>query len=282
MIPESEKKRPSPVLAGIGFCLIAVIAVIDYITGYQLGFSIFYLVPIILVAWSSSLPIALLAAVVSYAAWMLADLLARVTYPMVFVYYWNSSIRLVFFVTVAYLMRRLKSSMDREKDLARHDRLTGLPNTLSFTEAVNFEIERSRRYKRPFTVAYIDVDGFKAINDRFGHSKGDAALRCIADAIRESIRALDTPARLHGDEFVLLLPETDDRASEQVLERLKENLNGRIEKEGLPVSFSIGAATFVAPPKDIDEILERVDGLMYSAKKSGGDGIERETVLDET
>ena len=119
------------------------------------------------------------------------------------------------------------------------------------------------------TVAYFDVDNFKAVNDRFGHGRGDELLVLIADTVKNTIRETDTIARLGGDEFALLLPEIDCQAAKSVLTRVFQRLTQAVQQQGLEVGFSIGAVTFTELPSSVELMLERVDKLMYQTKLEG-------------
>ena len=111
------------------------------------------------------------------------------------------------------LLSSLKRALDRERELSGTDVLTGIRNARSFREVLGAEIERSKRFQRPFTVAYLDLDNFKTVNDCHGHEHGDELLRLVGNTILTGIRKTDTVARLGGDEFALLLPETEYEAA---------------------------------------------------------------------
>jgi diguanylate cyclase (GGDEF)-like protein len=130
------------------------------------------------------------------------------------------------------------------------------------------ELERARRHGRPLTLAFIDADDFKYVNDALGHAEGDALLITVAQTLRGSTRAVDAVARLGGDEFALLLPETDGDTARTLLHRLRATLGEAMERHGWRVGFSVGAATFVEPPASADLLMARADELMYEAKKT--------------
>ncbi len=109
-----------------------------------------------------------------------------------------------------------------------------------------------------------------------GHIKGDELLCLIAHTVRNSIRETDIFARLGGDEFALLLPETDYQPAQLVLQRLQKKLSKAAKENSFEVDFSIGAATFLELPKSIDNMLERVDRLMYQVKNSGKNGLKHQ------
>ena len=132
---------------------------------------------------------------------------------------------------------------------------------------------RAARYGRAFTLAYVDLDNSKAVNDLEGHDAGDELLRRIADALRSSTRQTDVLGRLGGDEFAAVLPETSGGATGSVLENLRKQLIRAMAKGGWPVTFSIGAVTFETPIDTSREALRVADAAMYTVKRSGKDGI---------
>jgi diguanylate cyclase (GGDEF)-like protein len=109
------------------------------------------------------------------------------------------------FLVVVVVLSSLRGAWEREKIHARTDSLTGVSNARAFFEVAAVELARARRYQRPFTIAYLDLDNFKQVNDRFGHEVGDDLLQIVARTLREGSRASDFVARMGGDEFVVLL-----------------------------------------------------------------------------
>jgi len=164
---------------------------------------------------------------------------------------------------------QLEVSLQKERDLARQDPLTGLANRRAFLETAEDEKERSRRYHHCFNIAYIDLDGFKKVNDTLGHAVGDAVLRQVAKTLRANLRSTDAVARLGGDEFAILLVETDAASAEKVLRKLHSLLRTAMKANGWNVDFSIGLASYLCPPESIDNIIRTADGLMYSVKARG-------------
>jgi diguanylate cyclase (GGDEF)-like protein/PAS domain S-box-containing protein len=164
---------------------------------------------------------------------------------------------------------KLRAALENEKNLSRIDFVTQIPNRRAFSEILQLEIKRSRRYRRPMTLAYVDLDNFKQVNDRFGHETGDDLLRLTAQTLRANIRATDTIARLGGDEFALLLPETDHQPACAVIAKLRGILLQTIEARHSAVTISVGLVTFAAPSDSIEEVIKIADDLMYSAKNQG-------------
>ncbi len=168
---------------------------------------------------------------------------------------------------------RLKSLLTKEHELARVDPLTTVPNRRAFYEVLDKERVRSRRYRRPFTIAYLDLDNFKKVNDSLGHAVGDELLVQVAAGLISNLRASDYVGRLGGDEFAVLLPETDATAAKLVLCKLRLRLLEKMKAHSWQVTFSIGAATFLDPPDSLDVVIRLADETMYAIKAHGKDNV---------
>jgi diguanylate cyclase (GGDEF)-like protein/PAS domain S-box-containing protein len=152
------------------------------------------------------------------------------------------------------------------------DELTGVYNRRGVLELGRREIERARRYARDLTILMIDIDHFKDVNDNFSHAAGDQVLVEITRRWRETLREVDLLGRIGGDEFCILLPETDLDAAMQVAERLRHGISSRpfeTENGMIPLTVSIGVAAVEKEIADLQEMLSRADNAMYSAKKGG-------------
>jgi diguanylate cyclase (GGDEF)-like protein len=168
---------------------------------------------------------------------------------------------------------RLKSLLAKEHELARIDPLTSVPNRRAFYEALEKERVRTLRYRRPVTIAYIDIDNFKKVNDSLGHAVGDELLVEVAAGLMSNLRVSDYVGRLGGDEFGLVLPETDATAAKAVLHKLRRGLLGEMQTHRWPVTFSIGAATFLDPPNSLDVMIRLADETMYAIKAQGKNNV---------
>jgi len=162
----------------------------------------------------------------------------------------------------------------KEKETARRDHLTGLLNSKGFNEKFIEEIQRFVRFSRPFSLIYLDVDNFKKVNDKFGHSVGDEVLSKIGGIIRQEVRVVDVPARMGGDEFIILLPETTEEQLRVVIEKLNCKLMEPFLEPKYPISFSCGGMTFHTLPMSSSEAIHLVDQLMYSVKHRHKNGYE--------
>jgi diguanylate cyclase (GGDEF)-like protein len=231
LIDYESKIEPKYIWA-LSIILISFIGIADYYLTIDISLSIFYLMPIILITWYGGKNEGLVFALLSTISWSIGDLHAK-QYPHIWLHNWNTLVRLGFFVIISYLLSALKIAYEKEKYLARNDELTDTVNRRFFLELLKLELKRCDRYNHHFTLAYLDIDNFKQINDRFGHSTGDRLLRLTTETIKNSIRNTDIIARLGGDEFALLLPESDDRSAEQVLVKIKQKLDLAMQKKRL-------------------------------------------------
>jgi diguanylate cyclase (GGDEF)-like protein len=260
--------------------LIAAIGWLDYATGPDFGFSLFYLVPIGACAWYfGRVPGTALAATAAV-FWLLAEL-GWVEHGVPLMLVWNAFTRLVIYVAVAVLVALARSDRERmgalnvqlaaalgaETSLARTDRLTGLANSRRFLEELTVEMSSEMR---PICVAAIDVDDFKKVNDIYGHSAGDEFLRRIGAGILEATRSSDVVARMGGDEFAVLFrriaPEDATKAASRIIQRIQRAAEPWPEAGA---GASVGVAWFPVPPSTADEILKEADAAMYAAKAAG-------------
>jgi diguanylate cyclase (GGDEF)-like protein len=176
---------------------------------------------------------------------------------------------LVAAVLVHGLRERAEQLIARLYDAARSDPLTGLPNRRGFRELLDLELERARRSGTRMTVVVGDLDHFKDVNDRAGHAVGDAVLQRVADLLRGGKRAIDVATRIGGEEFALILPDTDARGAFLVAERLRESLRETFAADTVPITISFGVATFPAHAETAASLLHAADEALYAAKESG-------------
>jgi len=173
-------------------------------------------------------------------------------------------------------IRQLENELATVSAKVREDQLTGALNRRGMEEAFEVEQARAQRSKQPFSLALLDIDNFKRLNDRLGHGAGDQALVHLVKVIQDLLRPTDSVARYGGEEFVLLLPETRQDEAIQVVQRLQRELTRRFflhNNEKLLITFSAGV-TEVAPGEARTEALERADLAMYRAKKAGKNRVE--------
>lgn len=258
--------------------LVMFFGVADHITGNELSFAAFYLVPVALAAWYGSFRVTCGMALLATVTWFAVEFLADRPYSQQWILFWNSGVRMIFFAIVALLMRQLHAHVESERQLARTDPLTGLLNRAGFLERSEALVNSAARYGLSLVIGFIDLDGFKKVNDDLGHYQGDEVLRVVGAALLRSTRESDIAGRLGGDEFAVLLPNTPLDGAQTYFNKLHQELVRGMRGLGGPdVGVSIGAIVFEEGPPPLSEALRMADQLMYRAKKSS-----RTSVLVET
>lgn len=167
---------------------------------------------------------------------------------------------------VAYFDRAVSELAHR----ARQDPLTGLLNHQALTRELEFELARARRYGHGVALVYFDVDDFKAVNDTHGHPEGDRVLRCVAEALRQTLRGTDLAGRMGGDEFAAVLVESDEEAAGVFVGRLLDRFDEEAGGGRLPHGFAIspGVAHFPSEADTLDELFRTADRRLYEVKRS--------------
>jgi diguanylate cyclase (GGDEF)-like protein len=153
--------------------------------------------------------------------------------------------------------------------LTRTDSLTGLYNHRYFVQAMDREIERARRYERPLSVIMIDVDDFKSFNDTYGHLEGDHLLKRMSKAMRKVARDVDICCRYAGDEFVIILPETNVQQARRFAQKIQKAIKS-VRCQGQKVSASLGVAEYTNYRHDRIDLVRKADQFLYEAKKKKG------------
>jgi diguanylate cyclase (GGDEF)-like protein len=174
---------------------------------------------------------------------------------------------------MARAINGISTALAETTDAATFDKLTGVPNRRSLVTELFDEVERANRYERPLSVAFVDIDHFKAVNDMYGHAVGDVVLRGVAQSIQENLRATDMVGRFGGEEFMLILTETNVEEGavlteklRMIVSRLKFSVEGNAD---LSVTISIGIAGGIGARLSSDELVRDADAAMYSAKSLG-------------
>jgi diguanylate cyclase (GGDEF)-like protein len=266
--------REKPVALTGAFLLLAMVAAVDYLTGWEISVTIFYLPPIVLVAWAVGKRAGTLFALLCALVWILVDGLSGNPKAYTLVRFWSALVLAGYFVITVSILAKLKVALEHERNLSREDPVTGVANTRAFYEWSAREVGRARRYHRPITFVYVDCDDFKVVNDRHGHAVGDEVLREVARGLRDVVRDLDLVARVGGDEFAVVLTETDRTGAQVAVGRVREGLLGVMARRGWPLTFSMGVASFVAGVTSVEDALRKADDLMYLAKRRGKNTVE--------
>ena len=231
-----------------------------------------YIIPVLLVTWTEGLAWGVVFGIASIA---MREIVAWDQMPAETPLLWRVGNAAAYILVVAVAMaglQKLRRSQAQLAQLVTQDVLTNVLNARAFADRLGQELERNRRYPRPLSLIYMDLDNFKVINDTHGHQTGDAVLRLVADAMRTSVRTSDVVGRLGGDEFGVLMPETDAALADAASKRLVASL--RTVFKGPPsVTASIGVVSCLATDASTDDLLRRADQAMYDAKKAGKDRV---------
>lgn len=286
---DSEKSRSASVRTGwisvagslFALAILTILHLIHADQGWRGENALLVLAISMVCAWYCPQRYAFTLPLIIYTIWTVADMRNE---PTGWAYPFGCAVRFSLSVLLVSWISRARQELDQARQFARIDNLTGIPNRLAILEFLEAELSRVRRFGRTFSVAVIDCDGFKKINDVRGHMAGDECLKCIASTLQNHIRAYDHVGRLGGDEFVLLLSETNPEDVKKIIQRIREKLQAELSREFPSLSYSIGVATIeqtghrVNQSLDWFECLQRADDAMYIAKRSGKNQTEYVTL----
>lgn len=262
-------RLPAAAILLVAACGVVLVGVLDYLTGYEFSVSVFYLGPVALATWYVGRRPGIAIAVMSCVSWYVADIAAGNPYSHPAFPVWNALVRLGFFLSTGLLLGALRDSLLIQRSLAETDGLTELYGRRAFEARLAHDLALAWRRRSPITLAYVDLDDFKAVNDAYGHSEGDRVLQTTGRLLKASVRQADTAARLGGDEFAVILPDTDSRGARYVMDKIASGLRSAITTDRWQVTCSIGVVTFRAPAVSATAALAAADELMYEVKRQG-------------
>ncbi len=170
---------------------------------------------------------------------------------------------------VAVMRHRFDCLVERLADTAATDRLTGLGNRHTFDELLEREFERARRANQPLSLVLGDLDGFKAVNDSFGHRAGDEVLRRLAAVLWDNCRREEPPLRLGGDEFAFVLVATDAVVARHFAERVRQAVEAEFAADAVPITISLGLASYPRHSPGLADLFRAADDAVYEAKRGG-------------
>ncbi len=177
--------------------------------------------------------------------------------------YWDALVWSGLYIAATIVLSEFKKLYERERSLSRVDSLTHIGNRRALLESAAATLNFAKRHHTTISLAYIDLDDFKKMNDLLGHATGDKVLRAVAASIRDALRPTDLVARIGGDELAVLLPETTKAAAGRVMDRVRLALDRAMRERSWATTFSIGIVTFLRPPRSISEMLGKADHVMY-------------------
>jgi diguanylate cyclase (GGDEF)-like protein len=269
LLDTATPQRPTLGSLAASVAIMLAIAALDYVVGFEIHLTAVYLIPIFLAAWNVGRGAGIALAVASSALSVGGDALAGEPYSSALVPWTMLLLWVALFTVFVLVLTQLKRALEREQGLARIDALTTVANRRHFVELAAAELSRAKRHGRPMTVAYLDLDNFKQVNDQLGHEMGDELLRTVATAMRNRLRVTDSVGRMGGDEFAICLPETGMQAGSKVLGELRRQVLEALPEACRMATLSVGAVTFTVPPMSVEVLLRRADQVLYAAKRDG-------------
>jgi diguanylate cyclase (GGDEF)-like protein len=249
----------------------------DLLTPVELSLACFYLVPLAIATWAFGDRPGFLLAIAAGTCALAVEKWGVQPYSSDVHAYWAAGVRITLFAAFVWALDQVKVARSVLLIQSQRDGLTGLYNRRAFTELAQAELRRAKRYGRPTSVVFLDVDDFKEHNDVHGHLEGDRVLATLGRVL-QSGRTFDVAARMGGDEFVLLMPETGGDAALAVLERVRQLVVEELRQVGQYVTFTAGVATFEVAPDTVADILRAADDLLYEGKRTGKDSVRARTL----
>ena len=259
--------------------ILPAILYLEYWSGFKYEFTLFYIVAITALTWYGGRTVGIILAVLTSGLWYYVNFIYFSVEKMTGIVLWKTITLLMLALLTIYIILRLKESLENEKRLSRSDPLTGLPNRRHFEDIASVQYNWCKRKMASVSLAFIDIDNFKTVNDSMGHDEGDRLLVDISNSIKESVREVDLVARMGGDEFILFLPETDEFEAKRLLTRIQGEAKIIADANKWPISFSIGVVTDHLSHKNIESLIKKADSLMSEIKRSGKDGIKAELIF---
>jgi diguanylate cyclase (GGDEF)-like protein len=248
---------------------IGCVGLVDYLTGIDLNVLPLYFLPLMFAGRHLRQPTLLALSILVTVVWIGVVYLHGREYPNALTWVFNFVTQGIAFALLAWLLSRLYENLRREQEHSRTDSLTGLSNARAFDEQAESLLRLCHRGRHPITLAYLDLDDFKRANDSRGHLFGDEVLRKVAELARRRFRKTDLFARIGGDEFVAVLPETGAQDARRVLESFRALVAQAPALAACSVTVSIGAVAYAVAPTDLDSMIKAADDVMYRVKTEG-------------
>lgn len=248
----------------VGLLCLSGIVFVDWYHGVAYNFAFFYIFPVAFTTWFAGKRCGISIAAIASLSYSINSELFFDTAAI-----WNAAGTFVVFSVIGILVGSVRILWEKEQLLSRNDHLTGLLNSRAFLELLDYEIDRFKRSPAPFTLAYIDLDSFKEMNDTYGHQRGDELLKLASNVMRSTLRTTDLASRMGGDEFAILFPNTGNEHIRVIEDKLRREFTTVMKENHWQTSFSMGIVTFNSSPSNTDDAIKQADSAMYRAKNSG-------------
>ncbi len=274
-ILELPGKLPKPLLTIFAFLLVLTIGSLDLTAGYnKVSIAFLYLFPIIMITWyEGGIPAAIIS-IFSAITWSIAETASGSVHPHVAISIWNTVMVFGMFSIVAYSFATIKRLMIKERAYSGNDGLTHVPNAAAFYEEGQREVKRAARYKRPLTLARLEINDYNRITGTLGWSMGESMVLAVTETVMKTLRTTDIVAKLDTHEFAILMPETGNQDAEVAVYKVQDHLSDMVKQNDWPVTFSIGVVTCTAPACTIDELIAMAGDLMKTAPGDAGNRVQ--------
>lgn len=252
---------PGVVMLGISLLLVLLLGLLQYSAANPLGWVALYLLPIAIATWFvGARPGALIVFLSAGTTYFISSQQANLRDAA-----WNAVSVWIVGTVVAELLYSVKLSQEVSKQLSRIDSATGAVNSRFFNELLEAEFHRAERYRFALTVAYIHLQDFSQTSGRRGQQAGEELLYQFVAQLSEALRANDVVARLGGEHFALLLPQTNDLQAQQVFARLQPQMKEALASEAESLNYRIAVVTFLEMPEMVEEVMEQAETLSQSS-----------------
>jgi diguanylate cyclase (GGDEF)-like protein len=248
----------------LGLLCLSAIVLVDWYHGVSYNFGFLYMFPVAFTTWFAGKRCGAFVAAIASLSYSINSELFFDTAAV-----WNAAGTFAVLSAIGILVSTVRTLWEKEQLLSQKDHLTGLLNSRAFLESLDYEICRYKRSPAPFSLAYIDLDSFKEVNDTYGHQRGDELLKSASNIMRSALRATDLASRMGGDEFAILFPNTDIEQIRVVEDKFRRKFATVMEENHWPTSLSMGVVTFNSSPSNSDDAIKLADNAMYRAKHSG-------------
>jgi len=242
---------------------VAFDGAVDFLNGYELTYFIFYVLPVMIAAWYGSRNMGWFFSLLSAIVWLAVDTIDGHSYSHDWYAYWNAAVRLSFFLLITQLVSTVSTLLDTERTLARVDEMTDAPNRLAFREKCDVLFPLANRNQSPMALGYVDIDDLAALDDQRGHAFSEQVLRAVASTLKGFIRKTDIYGRVGGNEFAVLLPNTDPDTARELFKKLHLLLIEKSWAKAWETGFSIGVAVIENPDISTDQAMQFADNLVH-------------------
>jgi diguanylate cyclase (GGDEF)-like protein len=267
-------RNPHRILVvSLGLTMVAILGLLDALSSPYVSFAVFYALTIMGVTFHAGWVAGTIVAILASGTTLTSNLLYAPAEVSAVAALWDLGNEIAVFVSLVLILHQIRSMFDKLADQSSRDLLTGALNTRGVLEAFERERSRAQRNAAPLSLAFIDLDNMKRVNDELGHAEGDEMLRILAASVLSSIREADAFGRVGGDEFALILPDSDEQAALKAIQRLRSVVNRRTHARSPYISVSVGVVTFRRDPPEAADALRAADALMYVAKRAGGNRV---------